>query len=70
MKLTTGDDVRKCREELMLGKAELAKMAGLSAQTLHRIESGQKCRYPSLNKIIKVLRQQNDQCRDRQEMAY
>ncbi len=66
MKQKTGEDLRKYREELMLSKAELAKIAGVSVQTVHRIETGENFRYLSLIKIVDALRQKFDQCRNHQ----
>lgn len=47
--------VRKCREELLMSKAELARKAGLSALTIDRIENGMSCRMDTKRKIILAL---------------
>lgn len=55
MNVDIGCVVKMRREELFLGKTELAKMTGLSVQTINRIEKGHEFRYSTLHKIIKVL---------------
>ena len=47
------NNVQRLREEQLLTKAELARMAGISPLTVSRIESGQECRVDS--KIILAL---------------
>ncbi len=47
--------VQKCREELLMSKAELARKAGLSALTIDRIEAGMTCRMDTKRKIILAL---------------
>ncbi len=47
--------VRELREAQLLTKAELARMAGISALTLSRIESGSDCRVDTKRKIILAL---------------
>lgn len=53
--------VRLRREELLVGKTELAKMTGLSVQTINRIESGYEFRYSTIAKIIDALRERLNQ---------
>ena len=47
--------VKKVREEKMLSKAELARMAGISPLTLDRIEKGKDCRMATKRKILLAL---------------
>lgn len=49
------NNVRKIREEKMLSKAELARMAGISPLTLDRIEKGKACRMATKRKILLAL---------------
>ena len=49
------NNVQRLREEQLLTKAELARMAGVSPLTLTRIESGQECRVDTQRKIILAL---------------
>ena len=47
--------VRKLREERLMSKAELARIAGISPLTLNRIEIGSTCRVDTKRKIILAL---------------
>ena len=47
--------VRKIREETMMSKAELARKAGVSVQTIDRIEKGMSCRLDTKRKILLAL---------------
>lgn len=47
--------VKKRREEKMLSRAELARMAGISPLTLDRIEKGKACRMATQRKILLAL---------------
>jgi DNA-binding XRE family transcriptional regulator len=47
--------VRKLREALLMSKTELARKAGLSAQTIDRIEKGNNCRAETKRRIIEAL---------------
>jgi DNA-binding XRE family transcriptional regulator len=47
--------VKKMREERMLSKSELARLAGISPLTLHRIEKGMACRMATQRKILLAL---------------
>ena len=49
------NNVRKIREELMISKAELARLAGLTPATIDRIERGEDCRMETKRKIIHAL---------------
>jgi len=49
------NNVKKMREEKMLSKAELARMAGISPLTLDRIEKGKDCRMATKRKILLAL---------------
>jgi DNA-binding XRE family transcriptional regulator len=43
------------REKLMISKCELARRAGVSLNTMHRIEKGKPCRSETKRKIVKAL---------------
>ena len=43
------------REEKMMSKSELARKAGVSVQTIDRIERGESCRLDTKRKIIRAL---------------
>ncbi len=47
--------VKKMREEKMLSKSELARLAGISPLTLDRIERGMACRMATKRKILLAL---------------
>jgi DNA-binding XRE family transcriptional regulator len=49
------NNVKKIREEKMLSKAELARLAGISPLTLDRIEKGKACRVATKRKILLAL---------------
>lgn len=49
------NNVKKMREEKMLSKAELARLAGISPLTLDRIEKGYACRMATKRKILLAL---------------
>ncbi|MGH7824618.1 MAG: helix-turn-helix transcriptional regulator [Candidatus Binatia bacterium] len=49
------NNVRKMREAMMLSKAELARLAGISPLTLDRIERGKACRMATKRKILLAL---------------
>ena len=49
------NNVRTIRESRMLGKTELARLAGLSPLTIHRIERGMSCRLQTQRKILLAL---------------
>ena len=49
------NNVKKLREEKMLSKAELARLAGISPLTLDRIEKGMACRMATKRKILLAL---------------
>jgi len=49
------NDVKKLREQRMMSKAELARLAGVSAVTIDRIERGEDCRMETKRKIILAL---------------
>lgn len=46
------NSVKKLREQKMMSKAELARLAGVSAVTIDRIERGEDCRMETKRKII------------------
>ncbi len=47
--------VRKIRESKMMSKAELARKANVTVQTIDRIEKGNNCRLDTKRKIILAL---------------
>ena len=47
--------VKKLREQRMMSKAELARLAGVSPVTVDRIERGEDCRLETKRKIILAL---------------
>ena len=47
--------VRKIRESKMMSKAELARKASVTVQTIDRIEKGSDCRLDTKRKIILAL---------------
>ena len=49
------NDVKKLREQKMMSKAELARLAGVSAVTIDRIERGEDSRMETKRKIILAL---------------
>ena len=49
------NSVRKLREQKMISKAELARLAGVSAVTVDRIERGEDCRMETKRKLILAL---------------
>jgi DNA-binding XRE family transcriptional regulator len=46
---------KEIREKQMISVAELARKAGLSTQTISRIEGGGPCRMDTMRKIILAL---------------
>ncbi len=51
----TINNLRQFREDKMLSKSELAKRAGVSVQTIDRIEDGMPCRMDTQRKILLAL---------------
>lgn len=49
------NNVKKIREERLMSKAELARLAGVSPATVDRIERGEECRMETKRKIILAL---------------
>ncbi|WP_243371416.1 helix-turn-helix transcriptional regulator [Geotalea sp. SG265] len=49
------NNVRKIREQRLMSKAELARLAGVSPVTIDRIERGEDCRMETKRKIILAL---------------
>ena len=49
------NSVRKIRESKMMSKAELARKADVTVQTIDRIEQGKECRLETKRKIILAL---------------
>src|SRR5689334_7207267 len=55
MMMKLKNHVKKLREQKMMSKAELARLAGVSAITIDRIERGEDCRMETRRKIILAL---------------
>jgi HTH-type transcriptional regulator, competence development regulator len=54
--MALGERVRRLREERFLSPSELAEKAGISRNTLYRIESGQFAAYPkTVRKLAEAL---------------
>jgi DNA-binding XRE family transcriptional regulator len=49
------NNLKKLREERLMSKAELARMAGVSSVTIDRIERGETCRMETKRKILLAL---------------
>jgi len=49
------NNVRQIREERLMSKMELARLSGISAATIDRIERGELCRMETKRKIIYAL---------------
>lgn len=49
------NNLKKIREAKLMSKAELARLAGVSAVTIDRIERGEHCRMETKRKIILAL---------------
>lgn len=49
------NNVRLIREERLMSKAELARLAGISPATIDRIERGEECRMETKRKILLAL---------------
>jgi len=49
------NNVREIREGRLMSKTELARLAGMSAVTIDRIERGEACRMETMRKIILAL---------------
>lgn len=59
--------VQQSREEKMMSKAELARTAGLTVQTIDRVEKGCDCRMDTKRKILLAL---GYQLVDRQKLFF
>ena len=49
------NNVKAIREEWLMSKAELARLAGVSPATIDRIERGEECRMETKRKILLAL---------------
>lgn len=49
------NNLRKIREERLMSKPELARLAGVSPATIDRIERGEDCRLETKRKILLAL---------------
>lgn len=55
MMMNGKNSVKRLREQKMISKAELARLAGVSPVTIDRIERGEDCRMETKRKIILAL---------------
>jgi DNA-binding XRE family transcriptional regulator len=55
MSMMIMNTVKKLREERLMSKAELARLAGVSPITIDRIERGEDCRMETKRKILLAL---------------
>ena len=53
--MVNANSVRQIRESQMMSKAELARKADVTVQTIDRIEKGNECRLDTKRKIILAL---------------
>jgi predicted transcriptional regulator len=53
--MSNKNNLRKIREARLISKMELARLAGVSAATIERIEQGENCRMETKRKIILAL---------------
>ncbi len=53
--MKTKNSLKRIREAKLISKAELARLAGVSAVTIDRIEQGENCRLETKRKIILAL---------------
>jgi DNA-binding XRE family transcriptional regulator len=53
--------LKEIRESRLMSKAELARLAGVSAVTIDRVERGEECRMETKRKILMALGIQLDQ---------
>ena len=51
----SANNLRQYRERSMMSKSELARRAGLSSLTVHRIELGRDCRPQTKRKLLLAL---------------
>jgi len=49
------NNVKLIREQRLMSKAELARLAGVSSVTIDRIERGEDCRMETKRKILLAL---------------
>ncbi len=49
------NSLKTYREQVLISKAELARKAGISEETISRIEKGKSCRLETKRKIIQAL---------------
>jgi DNA-binding XRE family transcriptional regulator len=49
------NNLKEIREGRMMSKTELARLAGVSAATIDRIERGEPCRMETTRKIVLAL---------------
>lgn len=49
------NNVKRIREDRLMSKSELARLAGVSPATIERIERGEECRMETKRKILLAL---------------
>ena len=49
------NSLKRYREQILMGKGELARKTGLSVGTIDRVEKGKGCRLETKRKIILAL---------------
>jgi DNA-binding XRE family transcriptional regulator len=49
------NNLKQLREEKLMSKSELARLAGVAPATIERIENGAECRMETKRKIILAL---------------
>jgi DNA-binding XRE family transcriptional regulator len=47
--------IKEIREGLLMSRAELARKAGVSLSTIHRVEKGENCREETKRRLILAL---------------
>lgn len=55
MAMGVNNNVKAIREQRLMSKSELARLAGVSPVTIDRIERGEECRMETKRKIILAL---------------
>ena len=62
MEQTPSHPLTRFRQATKLSRAELARLAGTSRQTIHRIEAGKQT--PSLALVGRLVKLAKDECRE------
>ncbi len=53
--MSNKNNLKNIREARLISKMELARLAGVSAATIERVEQGENCRMETRRKIILAL---------------